>query len=266
MEVDTAAAPTIISKETFKEINQGHSAKKKLEMKPTHVKLRTYTSELIKVLGTVDVVLKYEGQKNELSTLVVEGSGPSLFGRDWLKEVKLHCKKLFKMNMDEKLVESRLEKLINQCSEVFEEGLGTFTGPKAKIHVEVDAVPKFCKAQPVPYAMKGKREKELKRLEEEGTIESVQFSEWAAPIVPIMKHDNSIRICGDYKTTVNQVSKLNNYPIPEMEDLLATLGGGEKFTKLDMSQAYKQLQLDDQSTQYTTINTHKGLFQYNRLP
>ena len=48
--------------------------------------------------------------------------------------------------------------------------------------------------------------------------------------------------------------------------MLATLGGGEKFTKLDMSQAYQQLQLDDESKRYTTINTHKELFQYNRLP
>ena len=79
-----------------------------------------------------------------------------MLGRDWLKEVKLDGKKLFKMNMDEKQVESRLEKLINQYSEVFEEGLGTFTGPKAKIHVEVDAVSKFCKARPVPYAIKRK--------------------------------------------------------------------------------------------------------------
>ena len=78
MEVDTGAAATIISEETFKEINQGNSAKKKLEMKPAHVKLRTYTGELVKVLGTVDVVVKYEGQENELSILVVEGSGPSL--------------------------------------------------------------------------------------------------------------------------------------------------------------------------------------------
>ena len=114
--------------------------------------------------------------------------------------------------------------------------------------------------------MTGKIEIELKRLQDEGTIEPVQFSEWAAPIVPILKPDDSIRICGDYKSTVNQVSKLDSYPIPKVEDLLATLGGGEKFTKLDMIQAYQQLQLDDESKQYTTINTHKGLFQYTRLP
>ena len=48
--------------------------------------------------------------------------------------------------------------------------------------------------------------------------------------MPIVKPDGSIRICGDYKTTVNQVSKLDSYPIPKVEDFLATLGGGEKFT------------------------------------
>ena len=114
--------------------------------------------------------------------------------------------------------------------------------------------------------MKAKIKEELKRLQEEGTIEPVQFSEWAVLIVPILKPDNSIRICGEYKTTVNQVSRVENYPIPKVEDLPATLGGGEKFTKLDMSQTYQQLQLEAESKQYTTVNTHKGLFQYNRLP
>ena len=85
-------------------------------------------------------------------------------------------------------------------------------------------------------------------------------------IVPVVKQDRSVRICGDYKGTVNQVSKLDNYPIPKTEDLLATLGGGNKFTKLDMSQAYQQLELEESSKKFTTINTHKGLYQYNRLP
>ena len=74
--------------------------------------------------------------------------------------------------------------------------------------------------------MTGKIEAELKRLQDEGKIELVQFSEWAAPIVPILEPKDSIRICGDYRITVNQVSKLDSYPIPKVEDLLATLGGG----------------------------------------
>ena len=66
--------------------------------------------------------------------------------------------------------------------------------------------------------------------------------------------------------TVNAVSKLHNYPIPKAEDLFTTLGGREKLTKLDLSQAYQQLPLVDPSKKYKTINIHRGLFQYNRLP
>ena len=98
------------------------------------------------------------------------------------------------METDGNQTESKLYILITQYSQVFEEGLGTFTGPKAKIHVEADAVPQFCKARPVPFSMKEKNEEDF---QEEGTVEPVQFSEWAAPIVPILKPDNSIRICRD---------------------------------------------------------------------
>lgn len=132
--------------------------------------------------------------------------------------------------------------------------------------MDPDAHPKYLKARSEPYSLKKNVEFELERLQREGIISPVEFSEWAAPIVPVAKPSGAVRICGGYKLTMNQVSKLDNYPIPKTEDLLATLGGGEKFTKLDMSQAYQQMTLDEESRKFTTINTHKGLFQYNRLP
>ena len=76
----------------------------------------------------------------------------------------------------------------------------------------------------------------------------------------------SIRICGDYKLTANKASRFEQYPLPKVEDLFSTLGGGITFTKLDMSQAYPQLLLDDDSKEIVTVNTHKGLFYYQHLP
>lgn len=55
--------------------------------------------------------------------------------------------------------------------------------------------------------------------------------------MPVLKEGKTARICGDYKLTVNQVSKLEEYPLPCIEDLFATLAGGKLFTKLDMSKA-----------------------------
>ncbi len=90
-------------------------------------------------------------------------------------------------------------------------------------------------------------------------MEPVGVADWAAPIVPVLKKDKkSIRICGDFRLTINPVSKLDNYPIPRAEDIFATLGKGRYFTKIDLRHAYQQLLLDDESKGYLVINTPNG--------
>ena len=103
-------------------------------------------------------------------------------------------------------------------------------------------------------------------LRAKGSIEKTQSADWAAPIVPIVKPDGSIRICGDYKLTVNQASRVESYPLPRIEDIFASLSGGKLFTKLDLAHAYNQIPLDEESKKLVVINTQKGLYKYNRLP
>ena len=81
-----------------------------------------------------------------------------------------------------------------------------------------------------------------------------------------MKVDGSIHICGDYKVTVNAESKLDNYPLPRVDDLFTAMSGGKVFSKLDLTHAYQQVLLSESLKKYTTINTTKGLFEYQRLP
>ena len=133
--------------------------------------------------------------------------------------------------------------------------------------VHPGAKPQFCKARTIPYALREKVEQELEHLTKKGIIEPVQFADWVAPIVPVMKKDRtSLRICRDFKVTINQVSKLDKCPIPKIDDLFAQLAGEKRFTKLDMSQAYHQMVLEEDSQTYVVINTHRDLFHYNRLP
>ena len=92
-------------------------------------------------------------------------------------------------------------------------------------------------------------------------IEKVNHSDWAAPIVAVPKGDGQIRICGDYKVTVSHSLDVEAYPLPKPEDLMTSLTGGRKFTKLDLSSAYQRMALTDESKKFLTINTHHGLYQ-----
>ena len=85
-------------------------------------------------------------------------------------------------------------------------------------------------------------------------VEPFSFSMWAAPIVPIIKGDGSIRICGEYKSMINHVSETDQYHLPRIEDLPTQLSGVKMLTKLNMSQAYQQIKLSEKCREYTPIN------------
>ncbi|KAL5481688.1 hypothetical protein EMCRGX_G021912 [Ephydatia muelleri] len=255
MELDTGAAVSIVSESTFRRLWSG----KVLER--SGIRLCTYSGESLKVIGKWEADVKYNNQTDKLSVIVLEGAGPSLLGRDWLHRFRIDWKSLFVIQKG-----ASLENVLTKYEMVFNEGLGTVLGYEAKLVMKENAVPRFCKARPMPYAIKEKIEKELNKLVQEGILKPVELSEWAAPIVPVVKPDQSIRICGDFRLTVNQALETERYPLPKIEDILASLAGGERFTKLDLSKAYLQVQLDEASRKFMVINTHKGLFQYTRMP
>ena len=209
----------------------------------------------------MDTEVTYGEQQVFLPLLVVKGGGPNLFGRNWLEKIKLDWPAIHKVQ------DNPLDGILAQYQLGFQEGHGTLVGYNAQIQIDPAATPKFCKARTVPYAYRKLVNKELDRLVEQGILTPVLFADWAAPIVPVLKSGKrTVRICGDFKRTVNQVSKVGKYPILKIEDIFASLSGGKSFTTLDMSQAYQQLLLDEPSKKLVVINTPKGLFEYNRLP
>ena len=139
-------------------------------------------------------------------------------------------------------------------------------GYQADIKLKEGARPIFKKSRSVAYALQPTLEAELKRLQKEGIIKPVQTSSWATPLVVVPKANGKIRVCGDYKVTVNRCVETKIYPLPTTEDIFARLAGCAYFTKLDLTQAYQQLPLDEESKKLLVVNTPLGLFQYTRLP
>ncbi|GFV29451.1 uncharacterized protein K02A2.6 [Trichonephila clavipes] len=117
----------------------------------------------------------------------------------------------------------------------------------------------------VPFALKGRVENEIDRLEKEGIIEKVDSSEWATPVVPVVKSDGSIRLCADYSVTLNPNLIVPQHPLPRLDEIFGSLNGGKQFTKLDFKHAYLQMKVHPDSQKLMTINTHKGLYICKRL-
>lgn len=103
-------------------------------------------------------------------------------------------------------------------------------------------------------------DQELDKLLAQGIVEPVDYARWEMPIVIPIKPDGSICICTDYKATLNQALKVNPYPVPVVQHLLHSLGRSTIFAKLDMTQAYQQLQVDDATAEAQMIVTHRGAF------
>ncbi|XP_037505880.1 uncharacterized protein LOC119382240 [Rhipicephalus sanguineus] len=217
------------------------------------------------VLGELELMVTYQGVAVECKLVVLDCVGPSLCGRDLI-------------NMLDKAGASVLEvapgtvQAIShdntraEYTDVFSEELGLIKGPPASLMLKEGAVPKFCKARSLPYALRDKVAKELERLVSLGILSPVKHSNWATPIVPVLKKDGTVRICGDFKATLNQACETEQYPLPVIQDMFASLGGGEVFSTLDLKDAYNQVPLDEGARKLCVINTHLGLFCYNRLP
>ncbi|XP_055523166.1 uncharacterized protein K02A2.6-like [Wyeomyia smithii] len=123
------------------------------------------------------------------------------------------------------------------------------------------------KYKPVPLSLQSIVNKEIELMEINGVISRCDSSEWATPIVPVLKDDGKrIRLCGDYKVTLNKVLKDVRHPLPRVEEVMSKLAGSKYFSKLDLSRAYNQFELSEKSKKLCALSTHKGVFLMNRLP
>ena len=261
MEVDTGAAVSILP---YREYERSFNH---LALKPSRVKLKTYSGERITPKGELTMDAKIKGRIYPL--IVVDSPGPPLLGRDWMRVVNIEWRDINHMELKQEQkaeMEERLRRLKEHYSSVFEDCLGKLVGMKARLTLKPDATPRFVKAKPVPYTMRPKIEKELEKLQQMGVLSPVTWSEWATPIVAVQKPDGGVRLCGDYKVTVNPEIQVERYPLPRIEDIFATMNGGSVFSKIDLKLAYLQMEVEDECRKLLTINTHKGLYQFNRLP
>lgn len=263
MILDTGSPVSVIPESAFKRHRKRWPA-----LETTPLRLSCFLGPL-PVVGKITMSVQYGQTQVRSSLIVVNCPGPLLCGRNTLRAFYdagaplLETGAPLGVNMVQAGAEG--QDLLEEFADVFEEKLGCCQGPPVKLYRKEDARPRFCKARPVPYALRDKVSAEINRLEKDGVLSPVSVSEWATPVVPVAKKNGEIRLCGDFKLTVNPATHLERYPLPKIDDIFAALYGGELFTTLDLRNAYNQLPLDEEARKMTVLNTHQGLYCYNRL-
>ena len=122
------------------------------------------------------------------------------------------------------------------------------------------------KQQPyrTPAVHREKITKMIADMEKYGII-SPSVSPWASPIVLVPKKNGQLRFCVDYRQ-LNAVTKKDVYPLPRIDDILDHLGKAKYFTSLDLASGYWQVLLDEGSRQKSAFTTHRGLYEFIRMP
>lgn len=201
--------------------------------------------------GMTDVTVRTEDQVRKLPIYVTKGNCPSILGRGWLEKLRLNWQTVKMLSPSTR----KLETVLQRHHDVFKNELGKMKDITVKLTLKPEARPKFLKPRTVPYAIRAKVDAELDALVTSGVLEPVAISEWATPIVPVCKRNGDIRICGDFKVTLNPVLAPEQYPLPHIDDLFAGLSHGQKFSIIDLNQAYLQMAVEEESCELLTITT-----------
>ncbi|CAH8637872.1 unnamed protein product [Schistosoma rodhaini] len=263
LQLDTASDISLISRKTWSHIG-------KPLVLPTTQLAHSASGGKLNIVGEIYCPVKKGNVQKNVKVYLTESPGLDLLGLDLIETLKLAdhsinsiCRRV---TIDNSSRCNQKSTVPQRHHNVFKEELGECTKAKALLILKPGATPVFRPKRPVPYAALPMVEQEIERLQKLGVIEPVNFSEWAAPIVVVKKTNGSIRLCADYSTGLNEALETHQYPLPLPEDLFAKLNGGKLFAKLDLSEAYLQIPVADECKNLLTINTHKGLFRYNRLP
>ncbi|XP_054267072.1 uncharacterized protein K02A2.6-like [Macrosteles quadrilineatus] len=213
--------------------------------------------EQINILGTLRLKLEHKGVSVYDLAYISEEITVPLLSRRSCEELNL-VRRIFSVDSHDIDWATKYPNLF--------QGLGNMKG-EYKIEMKENAV-SYAISTPrvVPIPLKTKVKEQLDDMLEKGVIVPVEHAtDWCAPMVVCAKKGGGVRICVD-------LSKLNNsvkrwfYPIPKIELSLAEIAGAKYFSKIDANSGFWQLNLAEESQDYTTFITPFGRYKFRKLP
>jgi len=256
-EIDSGAAVTIVSKYFLKRWFPDAQIKK------SDLQLFTFCKTTITVIGYVEIQVCYKGITRLLNMYITAMDREPLMGREWIRQLGVQLTDtVFTLSSS---TENELHKILREYENGLDPSCTKIKQLQARLTLKENAKPIFLKARKVPFKIIPLVEREIDRLVKDGILQETSAAEWATPVVPVLKKDNSVRLCGDFSVTVNKQLLVDEYPLPTIDELFSSLSGGQKFSKIDLKQAYLQMEIHPADRELLTLNTHRGLYKCTRL-
>lgn len=258
LQFDTGADISLISKQNFEKLG--------LRLNPTSLNATVANGSSLNLIGEFTANFTFKN-KTILRKCYVSNKHLNIFGSDlidafdlWDKPINEVCTRVLAIKQTD-----YVQMLKNKFPTVLDGQLGHCTKMKAHLALRENFKPIFIRCRRPAFGLEDRIEKELVRLKNMGVISPITHSDWAAPIVVKQKPNNQIRICADFSTGLNNELEDYKYPLPLPEDLFTKFSDAKVFSQIDFSDAFFQIEVDDDSKKLLVINTHVGLFRYNRL-
>lgn len=114
--------------------------------------------------------------------------------------------------------------------------------------------------------MKPKLKKALEKMTKMGIIKPTEeLTDWVNSLVIVEKQNGKLRLCLDPRD-LNKAIKREHYKLPTAEEIFAEMKNPKYFTKLDASNGYWQIPVDEESSKLLTFNSPFGRYSFTRLP
>ncbi|XP_062533427.1 LOW QUALITY PROTEIN: uncharacterized protein LOC134202460 [Armigeres subalbatus] len=229
IQLDSASDITVICEQTWHQLGNPQTT-------PPSINAVNASGKPLGLIGEFECNVTFNGTTKRGKCFVSSSPSLNVFGIDWIDMFNLWalpfdsiCNSI--SSTTKPAFDDEIQKLRSDHPNVFDDSLGHCTKTK----------------RPVPFNTIPLVDTELNRLESMGIITPIDFSEWAAPIVAVRKPNGRVRICADYSTGLNNALEANHYPLPTPEEIFAQLAGSRVFSIIDLSDAYLQVEVDDDS-------------------
>jgi hypothetical protein len=247
--MDTGAEVTVITHDTFCDLQTPLC-------RPTRI-LTGANSRILDVYGEAKVSLKSKSKVTAAVVSVMMGARKNLLGIQQIRELGL-------LAIVDAVCNESFDP-IGEFSELFG-GLGVM--PETfRIELAEDTKPlRLFTPRSIPAGLRDKAKAELDSMLDQGVIQVVERpTEWCSGLTIAPKANGKIRMCVDL-TMLNKGVAREIYPLPRVNEMLASLAEGNIFSKLDANSGFWQVKLDPESQPLTTFITPWGRFCFRRMP